>query len=115
MGILDYFRTPEGLVEYNPEDFRKAISEGIHRVIDVRTAAEFRRDHIEGADLITLGRLKRTLDSLDKNSSYLLVCATGHRSRAAAAAMRRKGFRKIGHLKGGMSAWNSFYGHKRDS
>ncbi|MCL4341630.1 MAG: rhodanese-like domain-containing protein [Candidatus Thermoplasmatota archaeon] len=114
MGFFDYFRTPEGLVEYTPEDFKKAMSEGGHRIIDVRTTAEYKREHIDGVELITLGKLKKTLDSLDRNSSYLLVCATGHRSRAAAAAMRRKGFNKIGHLKGGMSAWNSFYGRKRE-
>lgn len=107
MGLFDYFKTPEGLQEYDPDEFEKKMKEGTHTVIDVRTPREFKHGHIEGVQLKPLGKLKRNLDEFDKNSSYLLVCATGHRSRAAAAAMKRKGFKNVGHLKGGMMAWKS--------
>ncbi len=106
MGIMDYFRTPEGLREYDPEEFEKMMREENHRVIDVRTPPEYGRGHIQGSELKPLGTLKRNLASLDRNSSYLLVCATGHRSRAAAAALLRNGISNVGHLKGGMMAWH---------
>jgi rhodanese-related sulfurtransferase len=106
MGIMDYFRTPDGLKEYDPEEFERMMREGNHRVIDVRTPPEYGRGHIQGSELKPLGTLKGNLASLDRNSSYLLVCATGHRSRAAAATLLRNGISNVGHLKGGMRAWH---------
>ena len=61
MGIMDYFRTPDGLKEYDPEEFEKMMREGTHRVIDVRTPPEFDRGHIQGSELKPLGTLKQNL------------------------------------------------------
>jgi len=105
MGFLDYFITPKGLIEYDPEEFDTARRVDGSTVIDVRTHAEYAHGHIEGSLLVPLGSLKEKINSFEKNKTYLLVCATGHRSRAAAAMMLRNDFNKIAHLKGGMTAW----------
>ena len=105
MGILDYFITPKGLVEYDTDEFDSARKLDGSVLIDVRTHTEYSHGHIEGSLLIPLNSLKDRLHSLEKDRTYLLICATGHRSRAAAAIMLRNDFNKIAHLKGGMAAW----------
>ncbi len=105
MGVLDYFITPKGLVEYGPDEFDRVRKSDSAVTIDVRTRSEYSRGHMNGCVHIPLNTLKDRLYSLEKDKSYLLVCATGHRSRAAAAIMLRNDFKSIAHLKGGMAAW----------
>lgn len=112
MSLLNYFRTPIGLKEYDPGEFKMKIDEGNHRVIDVRTKSEYRRDHISEAELIPLRNLRRIAHEMNRSRSYLLVCATGHRSRAAASIMLKNGFKGVGHLKGGMMAWHTYQKQK---
>jgi len=41
----------------------------------------------------------------DPNRRLILYCATGERSSLAAAMLKRMGYRRIAHLKGGLRAW----------
>jgi rhodanese-related sulfurtransferase len=105
MGFLDYFKQPDMLVNLSPDDFERKMKEEGTKPIDVRTQMEYRHGHIEGVELHPLSSIKDLAPQLDKNSHYLLVCATGHRSRAASAVLIRNGVTKVSHLEGGMRAW----------
>jgi len=74
-------------------------------VLDVRQPAEWRRGHIRGADNVPLGSVRRRLDTLPRDRTIVTVCASGHRSAAAARTLRRAGF-EVENLKGGMQAWS---------
>lgn len=101
------FRQPEKLVNLAPEEVKKKINMGNGlKIIDVRTAGEFERQHLDGAILIPLRTVKHAAPALDKEGEYLLICKSGHRSRAAAAELFRQGFSNVSHLEGGMMAWN---------
>ena len=106
MPFLSYFITPKGLAEYGPEDFGAAITADNAKVVDVRTKSEFAHGHIDSAIHIPLSDLKNQISNLDRNGKYYLICATGHRSRAAATILLKNGFTNVSHLKGGMFAWN---------
>jgi rhodanese-related sulfurtransferase len=82
------------------------MNEGTQKIIDVRTVREYSAGHIKEAISIPLGHLKKTVKDLNSNEEYVLICATGHRSRAAGAQLIRNGFNHVSHLKGGMGAWN---------
>jgi rhodanese-related sulfurtransferase len=75
-------------------------------VLDVRQAAEWRRGHIRGADNVPLASVGRRLEALPRDRTIVTVCASGHRSAAAARMLRRAGF-EVENLKGGMHAWSS--------
>jgi len=107
MGLLDYFKQPDLLVNLSPEDFEKKMKEENTKPIDVRTTMEYRHGHIQGVELHPLGSIKDLAPKLDKNTHYMLVCATGHRSRAASAILIRNGVTSVSHLEGGMRAWHN--------
>jgi len=73
-------------------------------VIDVRQPGEWRRGHIDGSLNVPLGRIGHGLPRIPANKAIVTVCASGHRSAAAARALHRAGY-TVENLKGGMHAW----------
>ncbi len=105
MSFLDYFRQPEGLENLSPIQVENAISQEKVSVIDVRTEREYSHGHIKGAKTCPLGRIESYISQFQKENQVILICATGHRSRAAAAKLLRSGFTSVSHLEGGMRSW----------
>ncbi|EQB66936.1 MAG: rhodanese-like domain-containing protein [Thermoplasmataceae archaeon] len=107
MSILDFFRDPVELKELEPDEIEKMKEDQSIAIIDVRTRMEYNAGHIEGIKNIPLGELKHHLKEFEGEKQYILVCATGHRSRAAANKMVRNNIKNVSHLKSGMRAWKS--------
>jgi sulfur dioxygenase len=78
------------------------------QIVDVREAQEFTGElgHIEGAKLIPLGDLARSLAPLDSSAPTVTVCRSGGRSAQAVGILEKNGFTKAANLAGGMLAWN---------
>ncbi|MBS1526348.1 MAG: rhodanese-like domain-containing protein [Bacteroidetes bacterium] len=75
-------------------DLGKLIAEGA-QIIDVRTPAEYASGHIKGSVNIPLSTLESRLGKLKKDRPVITCCASGIRSRSAAAILRSKGFGKV--------------------
>lgn len=105
MSFLNYFITPDGLEEFDPETVEKRSAEEGMVIIDVRTRTEYSGGHITNSTNIPLGTVKNHMDKLSKDQKYILICATGHRSRAAGAIFLKNGYHDVAHLKGGMRSW----------
>ena len=77
------------------------------RVLDVRTRTEFNRGHVDGATQINYFslKLKKKLSALDKNTTWLVHCKSGHRSGRVVPQMKKLGFTKIIHMDGGFDGW----------
>jgi rhodanese-related sulfurtransferase len=73
-------------------------------VLDVRQPGEWRHGHILGAQNLPLMQLKRRLATLPRDKTIVTICASGHRSNAAARTLQRAGY-QVENLKGGMYAW----------
>jgi len=72
----------------------------------VRQPHEWRAGRIEGAHHIPLTQLPRRLRELDRHTPIVVVCRSGHRSRAAATLLRALGF-DAHNLDGGVNAWTA--------
>jgi len=93
--------------EINSRELRSRIAgKEAPIVIDVREEYEYQQGHIPGAKLMPLGSFVRKLVTLEKSAPYVLVCASGSRSRRAAGAMARAGFGKVSNLRDGMIDWD---------
>lgn len=68
--------------------------------IDVRTEAEYQREHIAFSANIPLGLLSMKKRLLNQASPYIFYCDTGRRSRAAAYLLAKQGYNTQA-LKGG--------------
>ncbi|MEM0139386.1 MAG: rhodanese-like domain-containing protein [Ferroplasma sp.] len=99
----DYFKQPDELKNLTPEQVMEM--KGKYPLVDVRTGFEYRHGHIAGASHYKLGREKEIIEKFGLNSQIILICKTGHRSRAAANRLARMGFKEIYHLEGGMDRW----------
>jgi len=78
-------------------------------IIDVRTPAEFAGGHIENATNMDFysEAFRDTLNSLDKNKTYLIYCQIGGRSGSALDIMAELNFEEVYNILGGINQWNT--------
>nr|WP_210023545.1 MULTISPECIES: rhodanese-like domain-containing protein [unclassified Paenibacillus] len=96
-----------GLRTLRDEDFRKEIESSSNRVlVDVREPHEFKGGYIPGAKNIPLSQFNRRLAEIPQDKDVLLYCRSGMRSKQAARMLGKKGYSKLAHLQGGISAWS---------
>ena len=78
-------------------------------IIDVRTLQEFAEGHIENATNIDFysETFRDTLNTLDKNKTYLIYCKVGGRSRKALDIMAELNFREAYNMLGGIVQWQA--------
>ena len=96
-----FTRTPKT----DPANVAERIAQRGVVVVDVRQPAEWRRGHIRGSVNLPLPQLARRIERLPRDRPIVTVCATGHRSAAAARALNRSGF-VAESLSGGVKAWS---------
>ena len=76
-------------------------------VLDVREQAEFAQSHILNSRLLPLSQLEARAGDIEKfkDKPVIVYCATGSRSSAAAAVLKKHGFSNVVNLAGGFVAW----------
>jgi adenylyltransferase/sulfurtransferase len=95
---------PAANLEVTFADLVPAIDAG-YTLIDIREPQELLDEPIATAPSkhIPLANLLASTEALKQNERYLLICARGSRSRAAAEHLRQRGFTQAYSLKGGLA------------
>lgn len=75
-------------------------------LVDVREPAEWRSGHARRARHVPLARLDADMRRLPTETPIVVMCASGMRSRGAAARLRAAGYRATS-LSGGLAAWRA--------
>lgn len=77
------------------------------KFLDVRTPSEIAEGKIVNAIEMDFksSDFSKQLESLDKNTPYVVYCRSGGRSAKAAKMMSQAGFTEIYNMKGGYSEW----------
>ena len=78
------------------------IENSNYLVLDVREDSEVNRVHIENSIHIPLGQLRDRINELDKNKSYIIMCAAGVRAYNAYRILQQNGFNDLKVYPGGM-------------
>ena len=92
----------------NTEAFEKGIAKPDAQLLDVRTPEEYKSGHIKNAllaDWQNSQEFEAKVKQLDKNKPVYTYCHSGRRSSAAAARLKKEGFKEVYSLKGGIVAW----------
>ncbi|WKK84106.1 rhodanese-like domain-containing protein [Marivirga arenosa] len=79
-------------------------------VLDVRTPEEYAEGNIEGSqniDFLKTDYFTSSIEGLDKNKTYYVICRSGGRSARASDQMRAAGFKNVVNVTGGMLAWQA--------
>jgi rhodanese-related sulfurtransferase len=95
-----FTRTPST----DPARLAERLAERSVYVLDVRQPSEWRHGHIQGSQNVPLTQRKRRLAAIPRDKTIVTICASGHRSAAAARTLRKTGY-QVENLKGGMHAW----------
>ena len=91
-----------------PAGASAVVSRGQGTLVDVRTPAEFREVHAQGAQLVPLDVLDRQAVEAARGASpgpVYLLCASGIRATKAAEKLRGAGLDNIQVVEGGTNAW----------
>ncbi|WP_286167139.1 rhodanese-like domain-containing protein [Clostridium sp. D33t1_170424_F3] len=96
----------EAYHKIDAEEAKKMMEAGGVTVIDVRTAEEYAQAHIEGAVLLpveTIGE-EQPEEFPDSESTILVYCRTGRRSKAASDQLAALGYQNVYDF-GGIVDW----------
>lgn len=92
--------------EISPTELAQLLKNGPRPfLLDVRSEMERNICHLDDSTLIPLQELEGRLDELDKETNIVVYCHAGVRSYHAASFMRKKGFKNVSNLTGGITAW----------
>ena len=75
------------------------------KLIDVRSAAEFRGSRPKGARSVPPDQIKRDATGLKRDDEVLVICLSGHRSPRQAKRLAGMGFTDVSNVHGGLMAW----------
>jgi rhodanese-related sulfurtransferase len=92
----------------DPREASAAVASGQGTLVDVRTPAEFREIHAQGANLISLDVLDRPAVEAARGANpgpVYLLCASGIRAGQAAEQLKREGLNDVVLVEGGIRAW----------
>jgi phage shock protein E len=100
MGLFDFLRGYD--INAGVEE-QRAVNGSL--LVDVRTEEEYQSGHIPGSKNIPLHAIDKISSATENKSTPLyLYCYSGARSRQAAAAVQRMGYRNVKNI-GGICAW----------
>jgi rhodanese-related sulfurtransferase len=91
-----------------PAEASALVSSGRGILVDVRTPAEFREVHAQGAHLVSLDVLDRAAVEAARGANpgpVYLLCASGIRATKAAAKLKSAGLTEVQVVEGGTNAW----------
>jgi rhodanese-related sulfurtransferase len=94
--------------QLNAQQFEDGIRQPNIQLLDVRTAAEYKRGHLAKslqADWNNRSQFEDRTQHLDKNKPLYVYCLSGGRSAAAASWLRAQGYKNVYELIGGFNGW----------
>lgn len=96
-----------GAMAVTPAQAVQLINRERAALIDITSDDEYRAAHAKGAKHVAVDDLEKALAKVvkDKDQPVVLMCATGMRSRNAAARVRKLGYTRALSLSGGLGAW----------
>lgn len=88
-----------------PDELKEKLEKGEKlNLIDVREADEVAEGMIPEAKHIPMGEIPESLDQLDQNVEYIMICRSGGRSARVCQFLQDNGY-KVVNMEGGMLNW----------
>lgn len=99
------FVPTKGINQITTAELKEKLKDKNNQFIDVRTPGEFKQNSIKSFKNLPLNELANKADDLDKDRPVVVICQSGMRSSNAARLLKKKGFKEVINVKGGMNAW----------
>lgn len=105
--LMELFQKRLGIPEISPEAMVQWINHQNAVAIDIRADVVFTQGHIIGAEHISLSQWEaktaRWIQWIEK--PVVIVCETGNTAQKIGLELRKKGFKQVMILKGGIQGW----------
>ena len=95
----------ESLAIMSAEKVKNLVESDEATLLDVRKKNEVGEEKITNSKHVFLGKLIEDIETLDKSTSYITMCASGMRATVAASVLKRYGFDTVKVFMGSMGAW----------
>ncbi|KST63591.1 rhodanese-like domain-containing protein [Mastigocoleus testarum] len=105
MTITNKEKNGNRLQNIHPVILKKWLEMGNIILVDVREAAEYAGERIQGATRVSLSNFDPRKIPLDEGKKLVLYCQTGKRSAQAAQKLFAASFNEVTGLEGGLNAW----------
>lgn len=105
--VLKKILPARGVEQITIDELRGLLKDDSVQLIDVRPPAEYSRFHIYGFDNIPLKHIRKQADKLSKDKKVVLICQTGARANEACKRLKRRGFKDLANVRGGLSMWDA--------
>jgi glyoxylase-like metal-dependent hydrolase (beta-lactamase superfamily II)/rhodanese-related sulfurtransferase len=86
-----------------PQQFADEVKIGESTVIDVRTATEYKAEHVDEAYSKPLSLINEWVKDINTDEHFYLHCAGGYRSMIAASILQARGIRNFTEIGGGFN------------
>lgn len=103
--VLKKILPARGVDQITVDELRGMLKDDSVQLIDVRPPAQYSRFHIYGFDNIPLKDIRKEADTLSKDKKVVLICQTGAQANEASKRLKRRGFKDIANVRGGLSTW----------
>lgn len=94
------------VVEIDVDEARKLTDAGDAVIVDVREPYEWTEARIPGARHVPLGDVPERFGEFPRDTTLVLQCRSGNRSRQAAEFLLAQGFTDVRNMTGGIKAWH---------
>ena len=100
-------RYTRGFTELTPLQAVQKINQGKTSIVDISTAADYSKGHLDGATHIALSRFSKPDPDIEriKTGPVLVVCKNGQSAHQAAGKLVKLGATDVAVLKGGTTQW----------
>lgn len=105
--VLKKILPGRGIGQITSDELRTLLKKEDVQFIDVRAPLKYAQFHIPGFQNIPLRDIrKQAKDRLSKDKKVVVICRTGAQANEAAKRLKRKGFKDIDNVRGGLSTWD---------
>lgn len=105
--IVYRFMPTKGVRNISTAELKNELKAKNKLFIDVRTAGEYKGNHLREFKNIPLNLLAQKAEKeLSKDKEVIVICQSGMRSSQASKILKKLGYTKVTNVKGGMNAWS---------
>jgi hydroxyacylglutathione hydrolase len=91
----------------NVDMLKASLAAGQIKLIDVRNDEDWHAGHVDAALHVFAGELATARLRLSKNEAIATSCGIGYKGCMAASLLRRRGYKNVSNVLGGMGAWKA--------
>lgn len=96
-----------GVRHKTPAELHGQMKDKGKQFIDLRSSEDYNREHIRGFENIPLNELSGAIQKLERSNEIVLISDKKREMKKASAKLKRRGFRYVTTVQGGIQNWNN--------